>query len=50
MIAHRLSTIMHANTIYVVENGKIVESWKHDELVSQKWLYYALRRQQSWEK
>jgi ATP-binding cassette, subfamily B, bacterial len=50
MIAHRLSTIMHADTIYVVEKGEIVESGRHDELVSQKWLYYALRRQQSWVK
>lgn len=50
MIAHRLSTIMHANTIYVVEKGEIVESGKHNDLVAQKWLYYALRRQQSGEK
>jgi ATP-binding cassette subfamily B protein len=48
MIAHRLSTIMHADKIYVVEKGEIVESWKHDALVAQKWLYYALWRQQSW--
>lgn len=50
MIAHRLSTIMHADTIYVVEKWQIVESWKHDDLVQEKWLYYALRRQQSGEK
>ena len=50
MIAHRLSTIMHADTIYVIEKWEIVESGKHIELVNQKWLYYALRRQQSWTK
>lgn len=47
MIAHRLSTIMHADTIYVVEKWEIVESGKHTQLVEQKGLYYALRRQQS---
>lgn len=50
MIAHRLSTIMHADTIYVVEKWEIVESGKHTQLVEQKGLYYALRRQQSWTK
>jgi ATP-binding cassette subfamily B protein len=47
MIAHRLSTIMHADTIYVIEKGNIVEQWKHEDLVAQKGLYYALWRQQS---
>jgi ATP-binding cassette, subfamily B, bacterial len=47
MIAHRLSTIMHADTIYVIEKGRVVEQWKHEDLVAQKWLYYALWRQQS---
>lgn len=50
MIAHRLSTVMHADKIYVLERGKIVESGKHYELVEQKGLYYAMWRQQIGEK
>ena len=46
LIAHRLSTIMHANTIFVLERGKIVEAGSHDVLVAQKGLYYAMWRQQ----
>lgn len=50
LIAHRLSTIMHADTIYVLEKGNIVESGKHLELLLQKGLYYAMWRQQIGEK
>jgi ATP-binding cassette subfamily B protein len=46
LIAHRLSTIMHADTIYVLEKGKIIEQGNHDELVENKGLYYAMWRQQ----
>jgi ATP-binding cassette subfamily B protein len=46
MIAHRLSTIMHADTIYVLERGEIIESGKHQELLELKGLYYAMWRQQ----
>jgi ATP-binding cassette, subfamily B, bacterial len=46
MIAHRLSTIMHADCIYVLEKGKIVEKGTHDELLENKGLYYAMWRQQ----
>jgi ATP-binding cassette, subfamily B, bacterial len=46
LIAHRLSTIMHADTIYVLEKGKIIEQGNHAELVEQKGLYYAMWRQQ----
>ncbi|HNL83791.1 MAG TPA: ABC transporter ATP-binding protein, partial [Chitinophagales bacterium] len=46
MIAHRLSTIMHADRIYVLEKGKIIETGKHYELLEQKGLYYAMWRQQ----
>ncbi len=48
MIAHRLSTIKHADTIYVLENWNIVEQGEHERLVQEKWLYYALRREQGW--
>jgi ATP-binding cassette subfamily B protein len=46
MIAHRLSTIMHADKIFCLEKGKIIELGKHEELISQKGLYYAMWRQQ----
>ncbi len=46
LIAHRLSTVMHADTIYVLEKGKIVESGSHAKLVKAKGLYYAMWRQQ----
>jgi len=46
MIAHRLSTIMHADLIYVLEKGRIVEEGKHQELLDIKGLYYAMWRQQ----
>lgn len=46
MIAHRLSTVMHADKIYVLERGSIVESGRHDELLDLKGLYYAMWRQQ----
>lgn len=46
LIAHRLSTIMHADIIYVLEKGKVVETGSHDELLTQKGLYYAMWRQQ----
>jgi ATP-binding cassette subfamily B protein len=46
IIAHRLSTIMHADKIVVLEKGSIVESGKHNELLEQRGLYYAMWRQQ----
>jgi ATP-binding cassette subfamily B protein len=46
MIAHRLSTIMHASKIYVLEKGELVEMGKHEDLLAQKGLYYAMWRQQ----
>ncbi len=50
LIAHRLSTIMHADTIFVLEKGKIVEEGSHQVLLDQKGLYYAMWRQQVGEK
>ncbi len=46
LIAHRLSTIMHADTIFVLEKGRIVESGSHAALLDVKGLYYAMWRQQ----
>ncbi|UEG50306.1 ABC transporter ATP-binding protein/permease [Ferruginibacter lapsinanis] len=46
LIAHRLSTIMHADRIYVLERGDVVETGNHESLVAEKGLYYAMWRQQ----
>ena len=46
LIAHRLSTIMHADKIFVLEQGKIIEQGKHEDLLIEKGLYYAMWRQQ----
>ncbi len=46
LIAHRLSTIMHADRIYVLEKGEIVETGTHQQLLDEKGLYYAMWRQQ----
>jgi len=46
MIAHRLSTIMHADRIYVLEKGGVVETGSHETLLAEKGLYYAMWRQQ----
>lgn len=46
LIAHRLSTIMHADKIYVLERGQVVETGSHNDLISEKGLYYAMWRQQ----
>ena len=50
LIAHRLSTIMHADRIYVLEKGSIIESGSHEELISEKGLYAAMWREQIGEK
>ncbi len=46
LIAHRLSTIMHADRIFVLEKGVIIETGKHSDLLNEKGLYYAMWRQQ----
>jgi len=47
VIAHRLSTIQHADEIIVVQQGRIVERGKHNELVEQGGLYYKLSEMQT---
>jgi len=46
LIAHRLSTVMHADKIFVLEQGKIIEQGKHEDLILEKGLYFAMWRQQ----
>lgn len=50
VVAHRLSTIKNANVIYVISNGRIVESGGHDELIQKGGAYYELYRLQQYKK
>ena len=47
IIAHRLSTVVNADEIVVLENGKVVESGTHKELIKEKGNYYSLWQQQT---
>jgi ATP-binding cassette subfamily B protein len=42
IVAHRLSTIVHADIILVLEDGKIIESGTHRELINKQAAYYKL--------
>ncbi len=46
VIAHRLKTIRHADQIYVLDQGRVVEAGKHDELIARHGLYAKLWRLQ----
>ena len=49
VIAHRLSTIQHADTIVVMQDGKIIEKGKHAELISRNGTYKKLTDMQSFQ-
>ena len=46
IISHRLSTVRNADAIYVMENGKVVESGRHDSLIAGDGIYARLVREQ----
>lgn len=46
IIAHRLSTVKHADTIIVLENGKMMESGTHDQLIHTEGIYSKLWNEQ----
>lgn len=46
LIAHRLSTIRHADVVFVMEDGRVVESGNHQGLVEKRGKYYELFKEQ----
>jgi ATP-binding cassette subfamily B protein len=46
VIAHRLSTIRNADTIIVMDNGRIVEHGDHAQLLAHRGMYYSLYNSQ----
>jgi ATP-binding cassette subfamily C protein len=47
VVAHRLSTILHADRIYVIEAGRVVEEGTYEELVSRGGLFARLAERQT---
>ena len=47
IIAHRLQTVKNADTIFVLENWKVVEEWNHNQLVEKEWIYKQMLDLQS---
>ena len=46
VIAHRLSTILNANKIYLIDDGKVIDSGKHDELLAKSFIYKSFYEKQ----
>ena len=46
VIAHRLSTILNSNNIYLIDNGKIIDSGKHEDLLRNSNLYKSFYEKQ----
>ena len=46
IVAHRISTVRHADIIFVIDGGRIVERGHHDDLVEQGGLYAGMYRKQ----
>jgi ABC-type multidrug transport system fused ATPase/permease subunit len=44
VIAHRLSTIENADIIYLLEDGRIIESGSHEDLLQNESLYHSLHQ------
>jgi subfamily B ATP-binding cassette protein MsbA len=49
LIAHRLSTVRNADWIYVLADGRVFESGRHDDLMAQGGLYASMVRAQALE-
>lgn len=47
VIAHRLQTVRHADTIYVMEDSQVKESWTHEDLIKKWWIYAKMLELQS---
>lgn len=47
VVAHRLQTVKQADVIHVMQDGKIVESGNHKQLLAKKWIYYKMIELQS---
>ena len=47
MIAHRLSTVRHADAIVVMQEGRVIEQGRHEDLVARGGLYADLWRVQT---